>query len=739
MKTFGMSVEAQYRLEDFYAIDRDKIQRVYDIAKTHDIAIYDALTLNNKYTDDDDVDKYADKYKFINKLKDWYSGKRLLVDTEKFQIAGNTFKEKGYYTALVPNSHPNSEFYKFWEEEARRCIYGYYSGEDWVPGYFYFYLNYSPIEKAIIIDDTAGTGNIRGERVTGFASFWDGDYYYFHYLEECERTGRQASVLKARGKGYSWKGASMMARNFTLIPKSKSVVYASSKEFLNGNDGILIKTWSILSHIDIGTAWSKRRQVKDTDTHKKASLWKTKNGVRTETGFMSEISGVTLGDNVHKLRGKRSKLILFEEGGSFKDLETAWVVSDPSVRQGNIHFGLKIAFGTGGEEGNEFDGLKNLFYKPRVFEVLPLPNIWTENAGHNEVGWFAPTYVNLEGHYDELGNSNMESGKAAVMAVRQEALDNKVAPSTFQKIKAENPLTPEDAILRSSISPFPVQMLSEHLAKLETDSAYKGKSSKGILGLTMEGQVVWEEDMHNKVHIIGTDDVNQLNSDGGIEIFQHPPNQKPPRHTFIIGTDPIDFDKNEVGKGYSLGSTFVMNTLTNRIVAEYTGRPENAKDYYEVVRRLALYYNAEIMQENNIKGMVSYFKNRYAEKLLASKPTILLDGTEGLKLGNRQYGFTASANVLKYGRQLIKEWLETHIPTEEGEESSDKRQLHTIKSTGLLKELIDWHADGNFDRVSSLIALLIFLADTARTRTYTKEETIDDGKVSLWKRAIGRQ
>jgi len=729
MNLYSMNKKLKQRYSRIYGIELELVEKVYTIARKYDIHIYDALTLINRHSYA--IEANVNKYTYVEKLSNWYRGKRLLVNTSAYIQAATNYSKTGKYTNAIKNNHPSSEYMKFWTEEARRCIYGYHIGTDWIPGYFYFYLNYSPIELVVVTDDSAKGNKVRAERQTALPAFWDGDYYYFHYLEECERTGMSASVLKARGRGYSWKGASMLDRNFYLIPKSKSIVYASSKEYLSGNDGILTKAWSIMHHIDTNTAWSKRRQVKNTDTHKRASLQKTVNNVKVEYGFMSEISGVTLGDNVHKLRGKRSKLILFEEAGSFKNLITAWIVSKPSIEQDGAVFGLRIPFGTGGEEGNVFTGLKELFYKPLVHGICGIPNLWSKNSTHIRVGWFVPTYINMYGYYDKDGNSDIIKAKAFVEQQRQEAIEAKMTPSDYQKMKAENPIIPEDAVLRAIASPFPVELLTDHLGKLETDTAYRGTTSVGQLLETPAGDIYWKEDLKNTISIIGTDDINEYNRVGGIEIFNHPPNKKPPNYAYIIGVDPIDFDMNEVGKKYSLGSTFVLNTFTEQIVAEYTGRPDSADTYYENVRRLGIYYNAKIMYENNIKGMFTYFKNKYCEHMLASKPTILQDSVTNMSMGNRKFGFTATSNqhssILKYGRQEIKKWLEKYIDDE-----NSIRILHSIKSTGLLKELIEWHYDGNFDRVSALIALMIYLQDTTRLRKSIKDSVIDIKKQSFW-------
>jgi hypothetical protein len=129
---------------------------------------------------------------------------------------------------------------KFWMEEARRCKEGYHTGWDYIPGYFYWYLNYSPIFIVESESDILDGNRVRGKRFKDFPKFWDSDYYYYQYLQEAEDSGKHASVLKTRGRGYSFKGGSMLTRNYFLIPGSKSYAMAGEKEYLI-NDGLLTK------------------------------------------------------------------------------------------------------------------------------------------------------------------------------------------------------------------------------------------------------------------------------------------------------------------------------------------------------------------------------------------------------------------------------------------------------------------------------------------------------------------
>ena len=46
--------------------------------------------------------------------------------------------------------------------------------------------------------DRYGVKRTRRERLFEFPSFWDGDYYYFHAIEEAESQGKHMAVLKCR-------------------------------------------------------------------------------------------------------------------------------------------------------------------------------------------------------------------------------------------------------------------------------------------------------------------------------------------------------------------------------------------------------------------------------------------------------------------------------------------------------------------------------------------------------------
>lgn len=417
-----------------------------------------------------------------------------IYNSDKFRQAAIFFKEHGTYTLAPPGT---TDYIKYWDEETNRCLYGYVAPDgDAISGYNYFYLNYSPIMKLSEVEYTDRYGNkrTRRERILEFPNFWDYDYYYFNAIEEAETEGKHLVVLKSRQRGYSFKGASMLVRNYELIPGSKSFAVASEQKFLIG-DGLLTKAWQIMDFIDKNTAWSKQR-LTSTRMERVAGFKITDEfGKQTEQGYLSSITGITLKNDPERLRGTRGKLVLFEEGGKFPNLETAWRVEQPAVETDDgVAFGLLIAFGTGGTEGGAFDGLKNLFYKPEAFNCLTFPNIWDDGQEQTKCGFFVPSWSNMEStdengkqrFMDQYGNSLKEKAIEELIAQRNKVKDGGASQTSIDRFISERPLKPQEAVLELGKNIFPRQLLMNQLTRIRTNE--KLRNMKHVVDLAWDGE-----------------------------------------------------------------------------------------------------------------------------------------------------------------------------------------------------------------------------------------------------------
>lgn len=263
-----------------------------------------------------------------------------------------------------------------------------------------------------------------------------------------------------------------------------------------------------------------------------------------------------------------------------------------------------------------------------------------------------------------------------------------------------NCITPQEACLEFGGNIFPKKELQEQLATIRTN--------KHLSNHKQIGDLIWEKDGTLKWVIKKIGDITHYplkkddNPTGSIVIWEHPVKDAP-IGLYILGVDPYDHDQSGTN---SLGSTFVYKRFQDFenyydiIVAEYTGRPSTAEEYYENLRKLAVYYNGRIMYENERKGLFPYFTAKHCDYLLADQPDIISDVVGNSKV-QRKKGCHMNKQIKQWGEGLIKDWLNE-------EQAPGKKNLHNILSEPLLEELISYNDTGNFDRVMALMQVMIY-------------------------------
>jgi len=593
---------------------------------------------------------------------------------------------------------------------------------EWISGYYYFYLNYSPILLAEVVDEEfrdEESDAIRADREVEFPWVWDGDYLYFHYIEQAEAKGKYGNLLKTRGRGFSYKSAAMLARNAVMYPKSKNYAMASETEFLT-KDAILNKAWDVLDWCAANTPWPRLRLI-DQMMHKKLGYKDKKLGI--ERGFKSEIIGVTTKDNPDKARGKRGKLILLEESGKFPGLKKVWSIARPSMEQGRRVFGMMIAGGTGGTLGADFEAAEEFFYYPVGYRIHELPNMWDKVRGKGTCSFFFPEYVNREDCYDKNGNSDIISALIQIFEDRLNIKYNTSDPHALTQEKADRPITPQEAVMRVEGTLFPIADLKDYLADvMPTIESFISPHYIGRLAIQNQA-MSWVPDP--SIHIIREFPIkDNVDKTGGVEIYEMPKTgsaKKPPMWRYIAGIDPYDDDHSTTN---SLGSIFIMDTFTDRIVAEYTGRPRLANEFYEQCARLLEFYNAIANYENDKKGLYAYFSQKNILYRLCKTPEILKDMnmvvTPGY--GNKAVGTNSGKRINQWGRRLQADWMLSIAYGTQDEDNVPFMNLQKCRSIGYIKEAVAWNPDGNFDRISAMGMLMILREDIRKYTDVRKSE-----------------
>ena len=594
----------------------------------------------------------------------------ILEDMDYFRPTALHYEKYGTLTSLRPNGNPNSAYGKWVREEIRRCWEGYVRPSDgeWVTGYLYWFLNYSPIMLSKIRKYRDKSGNIkeskRADRVEAMPECWEGIYWRFHYIDQAANGGlynnfiggENGAELASRGKGKSYSLASILSHilllgeNQEAHSKVKGIVTAYQKEYLT-KDGVLNKFVDMINFCATNTQFPRKR-LKNSLQEMTWTTGYTDATLGIERGVQNTVIGVSSKDDESKIRGKRASKILVEEFGAFPRLIDLYNILLPSVRDGDIVFGQIYMLGTAGDSESDFAGAQEIMYNPKGYYMYALPNVFDKhNQGKPYFVFFFPGYINRKGCYNKDGVSDVIKALIEILMNRYRVKYNSTDPNTIMRTIAEIPITPSEAIIKTGVNIFPVADLTERLGQLDSNPIELNNVYVGTLSFDKSGHIEFEPTSEQPIREFPHKD-NKI--EGAIEIFQMPEidksTGKPFSNRYIAGADPYDDDESNT---MSLGSIFVLDLWTDRIVAEYTGRPMYADDYYEICRKLCLFYDARLNYENNKKGLFSHFSTRNCLYLL----TDVLDFLKEKQLAKDGFGNKAHPYSEKvYTPEGIKNW-----------------------------------------------------------------------------------
>lgn len=649
----------------------------------------------------------------------------ILENMDYFRPTALHYEKYGTLTNLRPNANPNSAYGKWIREEKRRCWEGYVRESDgeWITGYMYWFLNYSPIMLSKI-----RKGSKRADRIEALPECWEGIYWRFHCMEQASnggiynnfQGGQHMAELASRGKGKSYSLASILNHIFVLgeneeaHEKVKGIVTAYQKEYLT-KDGVLNKFVDMANFCASNTQFPRKR-LKNSLQEMTWIMGYKDAELDIEKGTQNTVLGVSSKDDESKLRGKRAAKILIEEFGTFPRLTDLYNVLLPSVQEGDIVFGQIYMLGTAGDNESDFAGAQEIMYNPKGYNMYALPNVFDKfNQGRPYFVFFFPGYIDRKGCYNHDGVSDVIKALIEILMNRYRVKYNSTDPNTIIKTIAEVPITPAEAIVKTGVNMFPVADLTERLGQLDSNPREYDDVYTGDLTLNKSGIVEFKPTFDMPIREFPHKD-NKI--EGAFEIFQMPEIDKKTGKAYnaryILGCDPYDDDESNT---MSLGSVWVLDLWTDRIVAEYTGRPPFADDFFEKVRRLCLFYNGRMNYENNKKGLFAYFSRMNCTYLLTDQLEFLKDKQmiKDTGYGNKAKGTNATEAINAFARNRLRAWLlrpVTVIKTVDGEEQEvEIPNLFTLRSRAFIKELINYNSEGNFDRISAAGMLMLLRED----------------------------
>jgi len=646
--------------------------------------------------------------------------------TDLFSPAAALYTKQGYYTNAPFNS---KQFNIFWTEQRERCLHGYDNPitKVHISGRMYFFLNF----KQMKIIPPGQANKKSAKRITSFPRFWPIHYYYLNDWEIAREHGLNMIVLKPRDTGFSELLASNGVYEYTFQKEDPVFFFAAVERFLN-KDGVLTKAWDQLNFLNehTGRAFKHVRQRKDQDLYKRAS-YINENGVEIKTG--GEIQGAVI-DHPRKVRGARG-YVNWEEFGSFPHGEDAWMTAKALAEQGGVKFAMQTAWGTGGEQGPGIAAMDNIFNNPEIYDCLPFESCWIDGIQPRDHGFFFPVWANMTRFMDKWGNTDHRA--AIDYWEREREKTRKGSNMLMDKLVAEYPFNPMEALMRLTNNPFPVSELQTQLMKVD--------SSPDIAGVLKTGELVLEEGKVKFKLSTKLDPVNRYPHktdqilEGAFTMFEAPLKDEHgvvPDDLYYIVADCFYVDTEQATDWNSLGAFYVYkkkNTIfpteDDILVGWYAGRPARAKDLHRRIFLAARYYNAKVQTE--IKGggndLLNYAKENSLLEYCGERPTVFHTDKERTRASMRQFFVRIEESNKPELLQKLADWLRKERALKiVNQEAEYVLNLEKIYDRALLEELIKFNPNGNFDRISCLLVLMMIIQEAEQVAVEESKKTDRD-------------
>lgn len=663
----------------------DEIQKIVDEVKSKEEQEFIDITKEVReakkgewdFTKDDPIEYFdASKSYELTGYKPINETQGLDFDPNWFTEARDTFKRTGHYTEYRKGTKAYNDF---WKEQYKRCKYGMTVNGYTITGDHYFFLNFYQLKDLVNVEE-AGAG-----RSTVFPAFLEGQYQWFHYLALAKKLRLNACMMKARGVGYSEIEAAILSKSYTVIRDSVNVACAFAANQL---DKLLEKVWANIAFLDNNTdgGFSKGRVI-DTAYLKRSGQFKMINGVKTPIGWGSQIQGIVV-DKPGKLRGDRTDVLMFEEVGLWPGFTKAYTQSDALVGQIGSQWGIRLLGGTGGESGPQLEGLRKIYYNPKIFGVLPYRHNYTQTGDYTISSFFLPAFKSIKEHYllDSRGYISDEDGKKYFDKKR--ALKT-ADPKELVVYTAEFCYNAEEAFSLEGDNKFNKVLIADQLAKIRILKQCP-KIETGYLKYT------FKDTIHSKENI---DSLQWIpNPNGKIKILEHPvwmlPAEKDEdgnivtqaveemKNLYVIGIDAIDMGADQTSEFTRDPSDFcivvkkrVLGLGEPKYVALYKDRPADVREAYKIAIQLAQYYNAMINIEATRMSLITWARsNKYLHYFMKRPRATLTDVSRGV---SKSYGTPATAAIIAHQTDLIADFINDYCHTIWFEEMLDEFNRYT--------------------------------------------------------------
>ena len=593
-----------------------------------------------------------------------------------------------------------SQYFAFWKEQRKRLFEGYKpTGGVWIPGNYYFYLNFSKIH-----------GLLPGAKRKSMISplYRDQDHEYFlevHHAKYGDGKdnlgGYGIIVLKARRKGFSFMNANILLHEWTCYKHSENGLGAQREDYVQD-----FRKKMLLSYNELPP--ELRNKILHNNEELFMSGYKEKeNGIWIEKGTKSMVHFRVM-EKPNAFRGTSMNIMVFEEAGEFLKLKRSFQSSEDCFKEGDQFFGTPIIGGTSNAMEVESEDYMNMYYNAEDFNLKPVfikaskvfGSFFDMSTGVSDVSG-AEEFINAE------AERRKETGDLA----------------SYYSYRQENPLLVEHAFYKSGSTPFALEKINKQIANINSNPAFqvlqkgrlewpKNKKGKEVFG----GTPIFITEFEDKANGCLIEPTMIDEEPYPFEIVEQPLPEVKNAHLAAVDPYHIDDEFEEMKKKSSersikksKGSMCVYRRFVNQNVigelpvAFYTDRPYSKEEFYENCLKLAILYDSPVLVEYNDSGFLKYFQECKMMRYLKERPR---SADSPYTEATNRYGI----HMKSYQKKVLTELVDEYV----------KKHWEDIYFPSLLTELAVYGTK-NTDRVMAFGMALIHDMDATK-RIYDKSE-----------------
>ena len=540
---------------------------------------------------------------------------------------------------INPNVVDTQGFMDFWDEQIDRCINGYTTSGVFIPGRYYYFLNFQVLS---------------GLRGSMYPMYVDLDREYWELFEQVKREKKKGIIsVKARRKGLSENARTILSHGIRFIDSYRGAICAG------------LDTYQVGLRQKFNNAQSKVRSefrlnvLKDNDKMYNIGYErKDPIGGYVEEGYGGRLSFETMYDDAKKLEGEYFHDVIYEEAGQFKLLDETFESIDPALQFGMQSIGTHVIYGTGGNILSTSRAFKNMWDNADAYGLV---RFWVSGARKYFPFWgnkYEKTFIDSDTgervdampnfkdykSYEVIGCEDVQAAEEYILKKRIEysKLPNK---KKLKDLNQNYPLTIEEAFTSGGSNNFNDEKIYSRLFEIEGNQAfYTGY----ILDYVKEVDEAGVESLKMPLEVKARP-AKKNDPDGEIVwIYQMP--RKDMTDLDIGGLDGYNQDQTQTSK--SLGAMVVLrqgnkvNLVSEGIhhsqypVCLYYKRPPRKEIFYDTCLKISVFYGLfrNTMCNAEQDFVIDYYMKNGGKQYLSPRP--------------RAFDSPKSQQVHKYGAKM---------------------------------------------------------------------------------------